>query len=228
VPPLPHVPEPTRAGLRAFELRRGQPAAIAALRDELGLLGLARLLPAFAWRQLTRDPLAGLPPLPDGDVEGWMTRRQLLPVLLLDEALRLDLGLPPARAMEVLRAVVGASGAAFLDDLFPRLDPAAWTAAPVAAREALVRRVFRRFGNIEAADVDVQPEGVGFDVRACRFAHLLRQLDRRELGPLFCHADAVFFASAGSGYEFSRSTTLAGGGDRCDFRLRFTGAREAG
>lgn len=221
--PLPHVPPPSRLWLRGFEVRAGQPVAVGALFRALGPVQCARLLGHFAWRQLRQDPLDGLPPAAPDDVEEWLARRQFAPVVLLDDALRIDLGLSEDEAVAVLREVVGASGAAFLGALFPELDPVAWLHAPEVAREALVRRTFRRFGNIAEATVQVGPAEVGFDVLRCRFHSYCQALDRLHLAPLFCHADAVFFEGDDAPYRLERPTTLAGGGSCCAFRIHFKG-----
>lgn len=224
---LPHIPPPSRAWLRGFELRRGQPAAVAAIFRSLGPVRGARLLVHFGWRQATTTPLAGLPPADPHDDEEWLARRQFAPVILLDDALVHDLGLSREAATAVLREVVGATGAAFLDALFPSLDPTQWPGAPLAAREALVRRTFRRFGNIAAATVRLADDEVGFDVHACRFHGYCRQLGRPHLAPLFCHADAVYFERPGAPYALDRPSTLATGGPVCAFRIRFRDAPPA-
>ena len=221
---LPHVPPPTRAGLRAFEVRSGQPAAVGAIYRALGPLRGTRLLLAFAFRQAVTDPLSGLPDADPDDIEEWMARRQFAPVVLLDDALRIDMGMSIEDAVVVLREVVGATGAKFLGSLFPDLDPAVWAASPPAARESLVRRTFRRFGNIVDAHVHLGDREVGFDVLQCRFADYCRQVDRLHLAPLFCHADAVFFEDPNNPYSLTRPGTLATGAPHCAFRLRFKNA----
>jgi len=68
-----------------------------------------------------------------------------------------------------------------------------------------------------------EPGTVGVDVRRCPTADYFRS---RDLGELcvesWCNLDFELARSWGA--ELHRSTTLAGGGERCDFRFRVDGA----
>ena len=71
-----------------FEWTRGNRVALSVLRRHLGWGGLLRLLPRFLWRQLTTDPFAGLPTGKPLSRRERLSRRQLLPVLILDDLLQ--------------------------------------------------------------------------------------------------------------------------------------------
>jgi hypothetical protein len=221
---LPTVPRPRAADHVWFELTGGYAAALRVLVRELGAGGATRALAGLARRQLTTDPFAGLP-AGDGSVSEWLTRRQLGPVLLLDDTLQQDLGLDPAEARRVLGELIADVGARLLDRRFPALDAATWAAAPAAARAALARGVFDRLGNVAAADVDTTDASMAIDVRACRFVSLLGAAGRPALAPLFCAADDRYFARPGSPIRLARSGTLATGADRCDFRFSLASER---
>ena len=188
------------------------------LRRHLGLAGTARAAVGLAKRQLRGDPFAGQPPI--ADTAEWLTRRQLGPVLLLEDTLREDLQLDTDETLSVLSDLVAQVGARLLSRRFPSLSPAAWAAASPEARERLARRVFERIGNIAAADIRTTDHALELDVTACRFVTLLHALGRPHLAPLFCAADSVFFDDVAAPVTLDRSATLAGGARACDFRFR--------
>lgn len=222
--PLPTVPDPSAAWMMRFEALHGHRASLAALRRALGWGGLLRAGLGVARRQaLGPDPLAALGPDDPDDIEDWLARRQLRPLLWLDAALQDDLRLADDVRMAALETVVSATGATFLGALFPRITPEQWQGATDVERLELVRRTFRRFGNIAEAEVHLREDGVAFDVLRCRFHRMVAELGRPELGPLFCKADGVFFSRPDAPYGFTRSTTRAGGGAVCDFDLTWRG-----
>lgn len=188
------------------------------LRRHLGLGRTAVALAGLGRRQLLADPFSGLP-APAGTGE-WLTRRQLGPVILLEDTLVEDLGMTTPEACLVLEDIVGTVGALLLGRRFPPLHPDAWAASEPTARERLARRVFARLGNVAAADISTSDTGLSLDVRSCRFVSLLHRLGRPHLGTLFCKADSVFFDGTDAPVSLTRTTTLARGGPQCDFRFR--------
>jgi hypothetical protein len=212
-----------------FELFHGHRTSVPIIFSTLGFSRALRAVLGVLRRQMFGpDPLAALGPDNPSDVEDWLARRQLRPLLWLDSALTEDLRLPDEERLSVLGAVVGATGAAFLGQLFPAITTDAWQAASNDARESLVRRTMRRFGNIAEADVRPSETGVRFDVRRCRFHRMVNQVERPELGPLFCEADFVYFSRDNSMYHFERTTTRATGGSVCDFQLTWKDASNDG
>jgi|GEM_PF-2548482 len=224
-PSLPAIPEPTRGWMFRFEALHGHRASLPAIFRGLGATRALRAIAGVVRRQaFGPDPLAALGPDNPADVEDWLARRQLRPLLWLDDTLTYDLRLSDAERSAVLKEVVGATGAAFLGQLFPAITPEAWQTASEADRINLVRRTFRRFGNIAEADVFPSDTGVGFDVLRCRFHRMVNALNRPDLGPLFCEADFVYFSRPNGMYSFERTTTRANGGPVCDFRLTWKDA----
>ena len=60
----------------------------------------------------------------------------------------------------------------------------------------------------------------GIDYRECGFCKLCKSTGDEDLLPHLCAVDKEFYAVRG--IELKRSTTLAGGDSRCDFRFRAT------
>lgn len=218
---LPPVPPPRAADHVWFEVSGGHAAAVRVLARELGAGRAVRAIAGMARRQIFADPFRDLPKA-DG-VGDWLTRRQLGPVLLLDDALQEDLGLDAAAAAAVLGTLVSEVGATLLRRRFPALDAARWAAADPADRERLARAVFARLGNVAQADVTTTAESMAIDIRACRFVALCAAVGRPHLAPLFCAADDAFFDRPEAPARLVRTGTLATGADRCDFRFSLPG-----
>lgn len=216
---LPSIPHASRADHIAFEVTGGHAAAVGVLIKHLGVAGAVRAGAGMAWRQATTDPFASLPAPEPHDVGAWLTRRQLGPVLLLDDALKDDVGLNQAERVEVLGDLIATVGGKLLARRFPALDPEAWAKAVPAARAQLAKGVFARLGNVAQADIRSGSDWLEVDVTACRFVGLLGALGRPHLAPLFCVADSRYFDSDDAPVGLQRSTTLANGGHRCDFRF---------
>ena len=221
------------ARLLWFDLTRGLPAALGALRRRLGWRRLARLLPLFLWRSVfTADPLVALGPVRGADATAArrerFARHQLRPVLLLEGALRDALGLDAAAALEVAGAVVAASGARFLAFNVPRVERASWAAAPDAERRTVVARVLARMFNAEAAVRAVGADAFAFDVTACAFARMARALGRPEIAALYCAADGAWFDEPRSPIALARAGTIARGATVCDFHFTFKDAPKGG
>ena len=230
MPSLPTVPPASRLDHIWFELTGGHAKAVSILVGHLGWVGAGRAAAGLARRQVFSDPFRDLPRPAADDVGAWLTRRQLLPVILLDDALQQDLGMPADRARAVLGDLVADVGAVLLKRRFPALEAATWAASEPEAREAVVRRVFARLGNIAAADVRSGDDWVALDVKGCTFVALCHAVGKPDLAPLFCAADGRFFDRPDAPVTLQRTTTLATGGACCDFRFALppAGAPSAG
>ena len=150
-----------------------------------------------------------------------MTRSQLRSVLLLFDALKLDLGLDHARALAVLRVVMRESGAQFIAYFQPSIHALAWRSHPAEARLLYASRLVSRLFNATTIDVRADNGSLSFDVVSCAFVDALRILGRKDLAPLFCEVDEAFAKRAGSELTLVRSGTLAEGAKCCDFRFTF-------
>ncbi len=217
LPLLPTLPPVTRLALARFDLTESTPVTVGLLRRELGLGPTLRLLLHVVRRAIFADPLRSLGP-PDG-LDDTLTRQQLRPVLLLDAALRDDLGLEPHRARALMRAVVLASGARFLARFQPAVTAEDWLAASEHERHDFSSNLVSRLFNARVDRFEGLPDALIFDVGACRFAELLAALGRPDLGPIFCEVDNAFVARDGSRLTLERSGTIAQGAARCDFRI---------
>lgn len=217
------LPPLRRRDLVAFDLTRGMPCALSVLRGALASRQWIQVLGKLLWRT-RHDPLRGLSQ-PWPSEQEWLVRRQLRPVVLLDDVLRDDLGLDRVARLELLNRVVSETGARFLAANVPADITTDWSQGTQAERRAFAESLVQRFFNVEGRRPQVDEASLSFDVTRCRFAELTAELGRPHLGPLFCAADAVFFGRPDSPLVLRRSTTIAEGGHQCDFRLRYRSAR---
>ena len=219
--PLPPV---RRHHLVAFDIRHGLPCALRVLRAALGCGGLVRTIGDLVWRS-RRDPLASLPLRWPADQE-WLVRRQLRPVVLLDDVLRLDRKLDKPRRLALLRRVVSETGARFVATNVPTKAADAWRRGSQQERNQFAASLVRRFFNVDATTPVADDRSLSFDVTRCRFAELTAELGRPYLGPMFCEADAVFFARPDVSLSLHRTSTIAEGAACCDFHFRYPETEE--
>lgn len=191
--------------------------ALDVLRETLGSGATTRVARGVIRRAVLDDPTRALPPPKTRDEK--LTRSQLRSVVLLDTALRLDLGMSADDAREVVRQVVRTSGAAFLQRFFAGFAPEDWDAADDDERARFADALAARIFNAEVRDVVATRTSLAFDVTLCRFADSLAALGRMDLAPLFCEVDAALVEREDVPFSLERASTLAAGGDLCRFRF---------
>jgi len=62
------------------------------------------------------------------------------------------------------------------------------------------------------------PHCIAFDITRCFYLEMLTAYDAPELTPLYCQLDDWMYGQLPAPITWLRTTTLARGGDRCDFR----------
>lgn len=200
-------------------LRRSERAAsrstLAMLRRELGLGRTLAVVADLLGQRLRGEPFAALGPAVDR--RDALSRQQAAPAVQLHRALAKRVS--PERALALTRRAVLDGGLVFLDTLLGRLDPAREAAAGNV--EARLRELAGRFFNAEGPLARDGDRAVRFEVRRCRFVELLEAVDASALAPLFCEVDRAHFTPERTPIRLSRSRTLAGGDDRCDFRFEW-------
>ena len=178
---------------------------------------VARVLARYVVASL-RDPLAELP------ADGWpadrelLVRHQLRAAVLLDDATR-ALKWDQDRRLALVGEIVAQTGAEFVAVMVQFPSATQWRTASDADRLAFARGATGRFFNAKIAETRADARSLGFDVCACRFVQLTHQLGRPYLAPMFCRADSVLFDRPGAPATLRRTTTIANGGERCDFHF---------
>ena len=148
-----------------------------------------------------------------------MSRLQAAPLILLYRALQRRH--PRERALDIARAAAVAGGRAFLRRSLGALDRATLSQLDDDERRAFAEEKSARFFNAEVRWQHIGADDVSFEVTACHFPALCEAVGAPELAPLFCETDAAYFGSVEPNVVLERSETLATGGERCPFRLRW-------
>lgn len=192
-------------------------AAFGVLRRRFGWWRALRIGLAIERRRAAGRPFAHLPaPRDEKDAQ---SRDQIGPAILLFGALveRYD----DSTAIEVTAAVVETAAIAFLEQTVGPLRREHLAAMSADERDRFVRERMSRFPNAEVRFERIDADEVRFTVTACRFVALCHAAGCPELAPLFCAGDARFFGEVEPDVVLIRETTLAVGGDRCPFVLRY-------
>ena len=218
--PTPHPA--TLRELRRFDRQHGLPTALGVLRAQLRGGELARVLLAMGAGAL-RDPLRRLARSPHWSppVEA-LVRHQLRAAVRLDDATKRALRAPDwpeARRRALLLEVIAATGSRFIEHNVPFPTRETWRDAGNAAREGFIEAMRGRLFNAQLEPAGVTADAVGFDVSACRFVELCRELERPYLAAMFCEADSRFFAEHTDLIELRRTRTQARDASPCDFRF---------
>ena len=204
-----------------FDLTQGIPVSLGVLRRELGFWSTLRVLHHFIWRQVTHRPFASLERAAPISPAERFTRRQLAPVLHLDEVLHNTLGLDQQRVMMLLARVVGATGARFIRHAVGVPSPDVWQRMSATQRRAVAATSLDQFLNAEILTIEEPGVSFAFNVTHCHFVKLCGELNRPALANLFCGADEVLFGDARFGVELRRESTLAAGDETCTFRFHW-------
>ena len=79
---------------------------------------------------------------------------------------------------------------------------------------------FSADGALESEVVELTDTTFGFDVTRCRYAEMYRALGIPELGAtMSCNRDGSLVEGFNPNIEFTRTQTIMGGADHCDFRF---------
>lgn len=192
-------------------------AAFGVLRRRFGWWRALALGLAIERRRSAGRPFGHLPP-PRDDKDA-RSRAQIGPAIVLFGVLveRYD----DSTAIAATAAVVEAAALAFLGQTVGPLRRETLASMSPEERDRFVRERMARFPNADVRFDHIGADEVRFTVTACRFVALCHAAGCPELAPLFCAGDARFFGEVEPDVVLIRETTLAVGGDRCPFVLRY-------
>jgi len=125
-------------------------------------------------------------------------------------------------ALRISARVIEQAALTFLGRQLADLRADAFAGLAAESRHSRAQGWLKRFFTSDAELVEVGPERVVFEVHRCALARLATATGHPELAPLFCRADAAFFARRQPPIEMNRPTTLAQGDTCCRFELSLT------
>lgn len=190
--------------------------ALRALWNRLGV-GCAGVLAGVVRDRIAGEPWTSLGPAADaGEV---LSRRQIGPAVLLERRLRPVTG--NERAREITAGIVQAASIDFLRRNIPVLNRKRILGMTDAERSRYLDSIQRKFFNADASLTIRGDEALDLSITRCRFVELLDAIGERDMAPLFCEGDRVFFDRCQPEVELTRPETLACGGGKCDFRFQW-------
>lgn len=198
----------------SFQLRQTWAAAVV-LAKHLGWLAIPGFLDAMARQVRKGEPWQDLPPA--WTFKERKSREQAGPVVIIYRLLEKRVGRD--RALDITRELVIQAGTVFLASVVPTLSKADYRRLSEDQRRDTFGAALDAIPNSTATITEMGDESFGFDVTACEFQKLVRQLGLPELGALFCAVDHHFFQLHYPEVRFERNQTIAEGGSACDFRF---------
>ncbi len=196
-------------------------ASVRALATELGWARTLRIGLSISTPSAVDALFADLPAGSDDREQA--SREQAGPAILLYRALRSELG--QKEALRITGLVVRTGALRFLGRQLHDLDPAAFVEMSEKAREEVAKRWLAAFFTAESRLDSIGEDEVVFSVMNCALHRLAVATGHPELAPLFCEADAAFFASRTPPVLLERPTMLARGDASCLFQLRMSALR---
>ncbi len=190
---------------------------LAALKALAGELGWARAVKLGLAGERAPDPFAGFPP-PETDADR-ASRDQIRPALRLYGVLRAQLG--DDEALRIAEAAVVPATLAWLDGVIGRLDLIPYRDADEAGRRRWAEQLMAPFPNADSQVVEAADTQLVVGITRCRFVELCAAAGVPELAPVFCAGDLVYFSQGD--IELERPSTLADGGEQCEFRFTVRG-----
>ncbi|MDP8225632.1 MAG: L-2-amino-thiazoline-4-carboxylic acid hydrolase [Candidatus Lernaella stagnicola] len=198
-----------------FELRN-TPRSLRLLARRLGLVQTLAVTAELAAHQAIGRPWRGYPP-PTSKKEK-ASRKQAGPAILLYQILKRRFG--DYEALDITGEIVTAGAVEFLSIVVPVVRPEDYENVPQAEQLRRLTEVADRFPNGDIAPPHIEADlSFGYDVVRCHFPELFKMLGVPELAPLFCRGDKIFFDRHQPYLEMRRTTTIAEGGEVCDFRF---------
>ena len=161
---------------------------------------------------------------PPSDSRERASRQQAAPAFALYRALLKRMS--EEEALSIVGAAVENGALRFLARQLHDLDPSSFAALAPEEREQRAEGWMHRFFTADAALEEITESRVEFTVRACALHRLAQEAGHPEVGPLFCRADAAFFAARHPPVLLERPETIAEGGSRCLFRLQLAKASD--
>jgi hypothetical protein len=90
-------------------------------------------------------------------------------------------------------------------------------------RERFLKSIKEKFFNADADMIVEGDEALNMRVTRCRFVELLESIGEKDMAPVFCEGDKIFFDERQFEILLDRPKTLSHGDEICDFRFKWRG-----
>ena len=197
----------------------GAAAAVKTLFRVLSAKDAVRTLALVMIDKALGRPWNELPP--PADTQETLSRRQIGPAALLERRLRE--AVPPERARELVREIVIVGAVDFLSRNVPVLKKKDILSMDEREREGFMKSIKEKFFNADADMVVEGDEALNMRVTRCRFVELLDAICEKDMAPVFCEGDRIFFDKRQPEVSLERPETISRGDEICDFRFKWLG-----
>ncbi len=201
-----------------FDITRGNWIGFQAMRAEFGFLEALSIAVAMQLRLVFRHPFSEYNKTNQVDARGRLSQRQMAPMIALYTVMQ-EKGYAKERAIEALRRISAAVAVEFLKFNVPIVRKQDWAGRSRDEKMGFLNKITSRFFNAEAESSLSEDDSFQFNVSKCYFAYYAQVLGVKELGPLFCESDRMFFDHYQKDIRFERNQTLAIQGQPCDFQF---------
>jgi hypothetical protein len=190
-------------------------AALSALKNELSVDGIVKLLPAMLKLKMRGEPFASLSaPESKKDKE---SRALIADAVLLYRALLKYKPQPDAE--RITRAVITDAAIAQLKYLIPSIDKKTIETLNEEQKRQMFCDIIAKFPNAEYEIVKAEGKEYHYDITRCRLAELITAVGHPELRDAFCAGDGLYFARCQPAISFARESTIGEGHPTCPFRF---------
>ncbi len=191
-------------------------SALWLLLKSLGVFKTVRVLFFMAAKGLKGMPWKVLPPPEDKKEK--LSREQAGPAVLLYRGLISCL--PEEEAFALTAKIILESSVIFLETIIPLLTPDSISSMSKDEGLGYITNIADKFFNADMGRIDHDETSFSYQVTRCRFPELMEKVGHKELAPLFCQGDLLFFNEKQPHVTLARTVTLAKEGKPCDFHFK--------
>jgi hypothetical protein len=197
----------------------GNPTGFKLILKQLGWMKGLNIVLKMQLNMLLRNPFHPLNRV--SELLTWkerLSQKQILPAFALYDAL-ISKGYSEKESVAMVETVVIGVAKKFLKFTVPVISPKILHATTQEQKTKFFTKIVNRFPNTFGALKVENGEAYHFTVNTCLFASYCKKLNYNNLANIFCKADKAYFDNHQPLINFSRTQTLAGQEESCDFKF---------
>lgn len=209
-----------RFRLFLFDFLHGNRIGLSVLVRQHGLVKALEIIGQLKWRLFLKNPFQKINKAAPPNSKALLSQVQMAPLLVMYDLLK-EKGYEEDVILRQLQELSNEVATGFLKFNIPVIQQNQYRNLAAAEKSKLLTKLTERFFNA-TADSELSPDdNFTFTVKHCYFAQYSKELNRPQLGPLFCQADKLFFEEYQKDIKFIRTVTLASDNKSCDFAFEW-------
>lgn len=209
-----------RLRLFLFDFLHGNRIGLTVLVEQHGLLRALELVTQLKWRLFWKNPFEQINKANPPNQKALLSQIQMAPLLVMYDLLK-EKGYSEEVILKQLQELSDKVATGFLKFNIPVIEQSQYRNLAASEKSKLLKKLTERFFNASAESRLSDDDNFTFTVNHCYFAQYAKELDRAQLGPLFCQADKLFFEQYQKDIKFIRTVTLAADNQSCDFAFQW-------